>query len=369
MKVVVTRWLIGFVLFTVVGTVFGLQFYFTASQQGATSPAGLHILDQLCSWYTWGALFPFLIWIVLKLPLDPEHRIRNLVLLVFIGIGISYVHAITYASAYNFLDQWYSGEPFSYDPVIQGFLRLNIPMRVVICYLLFAGIYAADFYKKYHERTIKAAKLEQELAVAKVQMMKMQLHPHFLFNTLHTIAGLVRNGDKQQAVTMIAGLSDLLRTAMDRRNEQTVPLAQEIEFAQRYLAIEHVRFSDRLTVKIKVDPDTLGALVPNLLLQPLIENAIIHGISPRSDQGIINLSACRENGLLHIIVEDNGVGLPTGWDIEKNGGIGLTNTRKRLTHLYGNNHVLRLSSGKDGGTSVIIQLPYASGSETEKLKL
>ena len=185
----------------------------------------------------------------------------------------------------------------------------------------------------------------------------MQLHPHFLFNTLHTIAGLVRSNESKPAVDMIAGLSDLLRHALENADEHEVPFREEMKFVELYLGIQKVRFSDRLKVQLEAADNTMDALVPNLLLQPLVENAIRHGISEKETAGLIVVEAYQDHEMLHIRVCDDGPGVVAGWRLENNSGIGLSNTRARLLHLYGSNHRFELKSGDHGGMTVSIAIP------------
>jgi LytS/YehU family sensor histidine kinase len=185
----------------------------------------------------------------------------------------------------------------------------------------------------------------------------MQLHPHFLFNTLHSISTLV-NEDPEAAEAMIARLSELLRLSLENTGAQEVPLSQELEFIERYLEIEQIRFEDRLRIHFNIDPQTLDALVPNLILQPLVENAIRHGISPRSSGGTVMVTAERDTNHVEIRIADDGVGLPTGWTMEKSLGTGLVVTRERVLGLYphGNGRFfVRPRIG--GGTEVEISLP------------
>ena len=351
------RWLLGFGIFTAAGVLFGLQFYVSNSQLGGTSPASAFIFDQLYYWYTWGALFPAVLWVARKVPVQAPVRPQALLLHALAGVVMAYLHAVIYISLYHAFGRLVEDIPFSSESVVQGFFRLNMPMRVLNYFFLSAGILAVDFYQRYVERTIAASRLESELAIAKVQVLRMQMHPHFLFNTLNSIAGLVRAGERPQAVKMIAGLSDLLRAALDTSSEQQVALSRELSFVRRYLEIEQVRFSDRLSVTIDVEPSAEALVVPNLVLQPLVENAINHGIAHRPGLGRISIAARRENGHLKIEVSDDGVGLPEGWDIERDGGIGLKNTRDRLRHLYGDAQSFDVRASAQGGVTVALSIP------------
>ena len=202
-----------------------------------------------------------------------------------------------------------------------------------------------------------AVELEKSLAEARLKSLQMQLNPHFLFNTLHAISALMHK-DVDSADRMVAQLSDLLRRALDGSDEQEVSVRREIDFLQRYVAIEKTRFGTRLSVEMKIAPDTQAALVPNLLLQPLVENAIRHGIEKQARPGRIEISSNRAGGDLILEVSDNGGGLPPQW--KEN--IGLSNTRSRLSQLYGTNHRFEIRNGESGGVSIRIAIPFQSES-------
>src|SRR5438445_3924709 len=183
----------------------------------------------------------------------------------------------------------------------------------------------------------------------------MQLNRHFLFNTLHSISSLMHQ-DVEAADRMITRLSDLLRAALEGAETQEVPLRKELNLLQLYLAIEQIRFGSRLTVKMDVAADTLEAQVPNLILQPLVENAIRHGIEPRARPGLIELRAWRHDGALAMVLSDDGAGLGENGAIKE--GIGLSNTRARLRQLYGPDHRFALVRGEHGGVRVEIDIPF-----------
>jgi two-component system, LytTR family, sensor kinase len=184
------------------------------------------------------------------------------------------------------------------------------------------------------------------------------LHPHFLFNTLHSIAGLVRNNESKPAVNMIVGLSELLRHALENADEQEVPLRDELKFIELYLQIQQQRFSDTLKVHLQISPETLNAMVPNLLLQPLVENAIRHGTPADDAAGKIVIETFSDHEMLHIRVSDDGPGLQAGWRLEEDAGIGLANTRERLKHLYGSAFRFELRNGESRGLSASIVIPF-----------
>jgi signal transduction histidine kinase len=215
--------------------------------------------------------------------------------------------------------------------------------------------YAIGYHRESQARALKAVHLEASLTEARLKTLQAELHPHFLFNTLHAISTLVHT-DPEAADRMISRLSDLLRLTFDRTGSAAVPLKEELEFLQKYLEIEQIRFRDRLSVKFEIDPETLDAEVPRLILQPLVENAIKHGIGPRSGHGLVEVSARREDQAIWIEVRDNGVGLTNNARARFNNGVGLSNTRARLECLYGDRHRLEFAES-DGGLAVRMLIP------------
>ena len=229
-----------------------------------------------------------------------------------------------------------------------------------------AVVHALDYRRRYQERELRAAQLEGQLAQAQVQALRMQLNPHFLFNTLHAISSLM-DDDVHRARRMLVDLSDLLRLSLDSVGQQEVPLDQELAFLDRYLQIERVRFGDRLVVEMDIDDTTLDAFVPNLILQPLVENALKHAVAPFAAPGCITIRARREDEALYLEVQDDGPGLslnagdgaPDPNDEHAyRGGLGLRNTRERLQRLYGDAHRIDLQSRAGRGLTVRLTLPF-----------
>jgi anti-sigma regulatory factor (Ser/Thr protein kinase) len=237
-------------------------------------------------------------------------------------------------------------------------------------WLVYAGIvsvwHAIDSYRSFRDRELQAVALEGQLARSQLQMLKTQLQPHFLFNTLHGISAL-NHEDPKAANRMLARLSSLLRLTLEHDSSHEVPLEKELEFLRHYLEIEQVRLGPRLTVKVEIAPNTLDAYVPNLLLQPIVENAIRHAISPFSAPGQIEIMAAREEDCLRLRVTDTGPGL-VGKPVRS--GVGLTNTQERLRQLYGENGRLELADGEGGGLRVTVSLPFrrdASSTENNRI--
>jgi sensor histidine kinase YesM len=260
-------------------------------------------------------------------------------------------------------DAWSDTRPFLFQ--YQRELRSFFLFDFFVYWAILGVGYAFDYRERYRERASLASELKAQLAQSQLESLKMQLHPHLLFNTLHTIAGMVRSNERQPAVNMIVGLSGLLRRALDNVGEQEVPLREELKFTELYLDIQKARFSDRLTVRMEIAPETLDAMVPNMLLQPLVENAIRHGISLNDSAGTIVINTCSDNDMLRIRVCDDGPGLQSGWRMEESEGIGLANTSERLKHLYGTDYRFDLSNNERGGMTASISIPFRVGYELQ----
>ena len=246
------------------------------------------------------------------------------------------------------------GQPQHPRTFLNGvFMRARFTMPIY--WVIVSFVHALTFYRRSEARERQAAELEARLADAKLQALRMQLHPHFLFNTLNAISTLVHK-DPRAADEMIANLSELLRATLDTA-EQEIPLRQELAFLDRYLEIQKVRFGERLRVDKQIDAATLDARVPALVLQPLVENALKHGIEPNPGPGIVGIRAARRNDTLQLTVRDNGAGMNGGAN-SSGGGIGLANTRTRLQELYGQRASLVLHSLAEGGCAVDLEIPY-----------
>ena len=191
------------------------------------------------------------------------------------------------------------------------------------------------------------------------------MNPHFLFNTLNAISVLVRKNENKSATHMLSGLSDLFRYALDNKGKQLVTLNEELDFIKRYLEIERIRFEDRLRLEIDVAPELLGALVPNLALQPLVENAIRHGIAKRAHAGLVQIEAKRSSDRLYITIRDDGPGLPQAAIPPEKMGLGLKNTIARLKQLYGSSYELEFDDASTGGCVVTLTVPYRQNIQSE----
>jgi len=224
-------------------------------------------------------------------------------------------------------------------------------------YFALVGIQHSFFYfAQARERETQAARLAAQLSEARLGALRMQLNPHFLFNSLNAITVLVRDGNTADASRMLELLSGVLRQVLENDRGHETSLAEELDFLERYLAIEQVRFSDRLRPRIAIDPSVARAAVPRFLLQPLVENALRHGIARRGDAGVVEIAGRREGETLVLTVRDDGPGLPGVR--EPAGGVGLSNTRERLEALYGRRASLEVVNAEGGGAIATVRLPY-----------
>jgi sensor histidine kinase YesM len=217
--------------------------------------------------------------------------------------------------------------------------------------------YGAELHQKYKSEELRASQLETRLIETELKALREQMHPHFLFNTMNTISVLVREGRNDDAVNLVARLSTLLRMSLDNTGVPEVTLQQELDFLAHYVEIQRARFSDRLTVTIAIEPAALRARIPNLLLQPIVENAIIHGVAPKTTAGHVDIAGRVEGDKLFLTVRDDGPGIADGYTRAKE-GVGLANTRERLAKIYGTRSQLLLQSEPGRGVSVQIVLPF-----------
>ncbi len=304
--------------------------------------------------YLWGFFAIPVLRLGRRFPFGRATWRRNLLVhfaacLVLIALEVAASVAINHLLRQQFISPLRSSE------VLWLYAIAKAPQDVLLYWVLLCIGQAVLFHRKYQERELRTSQLETQLAQAQLQVLKMQLHPHFLFNTLHAISALLHE-DVELADRMIARLGDLLRATLEQAGVQEVTLREELDFIRPYLEIERARMGARLTVSFAVAPETLDALVPNLLLQPLVENAIRHGIAPRAEPGHIEIRARREGQRLRLEVTDDGPGLVPGKFHE---GVGVANTRARLRHLYGRAHAFEMNNGPEQGVQVAVTIPFS----------
>lgn len=305
------------------------------------------LILALTDWYVWAALSPLIIWLARRFPLEPQSWSSGL---------LAQIPASVFLSIFKMALEFFVRRQLAPD-FARRFPSLEFYSTLFTFWAIVGAVYAFDYYRKYRQHELRASQLETQLAQAQLQALRMQLNPHFLFNTLHAISSLMHK-DVRAADRMIARLSDLLRLTLENAGQQEVSLRQELEFLESYLEIEQTRFRDRLQIRMEIAPETLDACVPNLILQPLVENAIRHGIAPRAASGAVEIRARRVAETLELQVRDNGRGLPNGALNGLKEGVGLTNTRARLEQLYGAAQRFELNNRAEGGLNVSLTIPF-----------
>ena len=357
--------LVLFLLATVFGAYAGWQHVRTMVMQ-AEDPISVPLAHGLAMrmpyWYAWALFVPLLQWLARRYPLERMRWMRGAAIQLVAGVAIMFLHTGVELGMQKLLPQWpfTMGSPFPRNA--EEFVVGSLSGSVGTYAILLCGVYVAAYYARYRERELAASQLQGQLAHAQLQALRMQLNPHFLFNALNSISMLVRGGRNPEAVRMLAGLGDLLRSVLEEDRPNEVPLREELDFLARYLAIEQIR-ADRLQVRMAVAPELMDARVPNLILQPLVENAIRHGIARSSAAGLVEIGAWRENGSLLLSVRDDGPGLSAADGGRE--GVGLTNTRARLARMYGDQQGLEMENAEGGGTRVTIRLPHRPGGADE----
>jgi two-component system, LytTR family, sensor kinase len=329
------------------------------------SPVGPIALAFVESWF-WAALTPLVFWLSSRFTIERSRWLRNVGILLLIGVAISivvyYVLAVTRG---QFFDATLVRRR---SPSIFTPLRDIGRFRFLNHFLVYVAVLVAGYAREYFMRdqmrmkeasalSSRAALLQVQLADARLDALRMQLNPHFLFNTLHAIAALVER-DPSGVRRMIARLSELLRLTMDTDAEHEVTLGEELAFLRRYIEIMEIRFMGRLRVEIDVGGEMTSALVPRLILQPLVENALEHGAARATGNGVVGISAVRDGDQLVIAVRDDGPGVSAN----ASSGVGLSNTRARLAALYDDAASLTLESPPEGGAKAEMRLPFREGS-------
>lgn len=360
-------WILVVLAWTLVGLSFTLNYYFFAGHYVAIfkqQPTLLGMLIwELPYWLLWAALAPLIFKITQRYPLERASWLRNSIIHIAACLLLSFAHRAIYLVVGWLLHVAVYQKFSSITALYQSDILFNLPTGFMSYGTFMLISIVLDYYHRYQKEELRASQLKTELAQSQLQALKMQLHPHFLFNTLHSISALLEE-DVEAADEMLARLGDFLRLTLENSGAQQVSLQEELEFLRCYMEIERVRFHGRLTVTLQIEPETLEARVPNLILQPIVENAIRHGIGSRIGPGRIEIRSSRNNGSLRLVVKDNGQGLASRQDSSGRlrSGLGLTNTRSRLEQLYGSAHQFDLSDAIEGGLEVTLEIPFEKAS-------
>ncbi len=347
-------WLVIGAVCLVTALLDGFQAYMQARLAG--EPVSWRAVTwQAGEWVILGALTPITYSLSRRFPLRQPHLARNVATHVAGALALCVGWAGAGVAMRILLGTSWQGVPLSRH--LASWMLISLPWSVFIYFAVLGCMHAFAYFVEARERETQAARLTAQLAEARLGALRMQLHPHFLFNSLNAITVLVRDQRTREATSMLELLSDVLRQVLRTDPAQEVPLSQELRFLEQYLAIEQVRFSDRLTVSFAVEDEVRSAAVPGFILQPLVENALRHGLADRSEDGRVEIAARRDGAELVLSVRDNGVGVPPEGQ-RRAEGLGLSNTRERLATLYGGRARLDLAPNPGGGTTAIVRLPY-----------
>jgi len=347
-----TLWLLGIALGALLGVVDSWQSYYLGNAVGIRLPFLRVLVSNTIYWMVFAVLVPPVIAFAKRVRLDGRLRLSRLAVHAVAGVVFGIVHAAVWVVLTGLLP--------TFNDHLARFVttvRDYIAAEVLTYWAIVIAFYAMHYYHESQQRERDAAKLQMTLAEARLEVLRSRMNPHFLFNTLNSISTLALKGDNDATAEMLARLSELLRVSLDERCPHEVSLSHELELLDRYLAIQRVRFADRLTVCQRIGDDTQDALVPSMILQPLAENAIRHGIDAHCGAGTVTIESERRDGSLHLRVSDSGPGFPNEASIGRL-GVGLSNTRARLEQLYGERQRIVFGRSEQGGGTVTVTIPY-----------
>ena len=337
------------------------QNYATYAVKREELPFHYSLLWAVNDWLGWLVLAPLVFWLARQYPVERPRVAQHLALHVLFGAAVAALHGFSY-----FLMEVVTSElddaSLSQAQLALLYTTKNLVIGVLVYGSMVSLSHGVEYYRRYKERELRATQLLAQLSRAELEVLKMQLQPHFLFNTLHAISALIRP-DPDAADRIITRLGDLLRMSLQSNGAQEVPLAQELEFVEKYADIQRTRFRDRLSIGVSAEPEADGALVPSLILQPLVENSIRHGVERREQSATIEVTARRRGARLILTVTDDGPGFPDFVLTPVPGrGLGLANTRARIAAIYGEDGRIEIGSAAGGGAVVTIDIPYRPGS-------
>ena len=357
---IVTRWAWYAALWTTIAALFtGLSalVYALMSGYGHGRPGGpppiaewaTNFATMLADWYLWALFAPLVFWLGARISFTGGRLgwLRVIVPHLVLGVAVAFVKVTA---------RYWIGRAIPMLAQQWPEILDTLPTAALVYWSILGAGYALDYYRRFRDRELRAAHLESRLARAQLDVLRMQLHPHFLFNTLHTVSVLVREGDNETADRVIARLSELLRLSIDLEATNEVPLSRELEILSAYLDIQQTRFQERLRVSIDVDDEARDGLVPTLILQPLVENSIRHGIGHRENGGCVAIVGRRVGDHLELTIRDDGPGMAAS--ASNGSGVGLANTRARLEQLYGGEQQFECRNDPAGGFTVLVSVPW-----------
>jgi len=310
----------------------------------------------LASWIVWALATPLVLRLGHRYPLAQWRSIRAWAVRLAACFTIGAIYSAWAAGLQMLLQPWGYVQVTEFGKTAFSVFYGEFHLFLILYAAILAIDYALESKRRLAQRETEAARLSEQLSRTQLAALRRQLEPHFLFNTLNAIAGLVRENRNDDAVSMIAGLSDLLRRVLDDSGKQEVSLGEEMEFLETYLEIQKTRFAERLRLSVDVPKEFLSARVPSLILQPMVENAIEHGIEKRAAGGLLRIGAVRDNGFLTLSVYNEGPRIPEDWE-QRRAGVGIANVRSRLRTLYGEASQLKIEN-REQGVEVQFSVPY-----------
>jgi two-component system, LytTR family, sensor kinase len=359
-------WSLALAIATVLGLSSVAFVYFGMKAAGKPLSFGTAVLAGLPDWYFWAALTPLVFWLGQRFPLEQGRWVRAALVHLVAGAAV----AVVELGAFTTFNHWFYYNPYAPAPAEFGEAYLKNVLRYFhYAFILYWFIVAAATASRYQRDSaarerdaavlgLRNAQLESELTRAQLEALRAQLHPHFLFNALNAIAGLVRERRNEAATELIAGLGSLLRHALRTTERDEIPLREELDVLESYLGVERARFRDRLRVQFDIEPAALDREVPSLILQPLVENAIRHGLANTMEGGQIWISARTAPASLELEVRDNGRGVDGEVSASESSRVGLRNTRARLERLYGALGGLEVTNVLEGGAVARVRIPH-----------
>src|SRR5262245_4919623 len=314
---------------------------------------------QLGSWGFWALACPMVLRLGGRLLTGDRPLLYRLALAVVLGLALIAIHDVVLAALTVWITPFYPLLTGRFTGILIGQLPSLLVIDTFVYTLLLVGGSAYYQHRRARQLDLRESRLEAELVRAQLHALQLEIRPHFLFNTLNSISALIRLRDHDGALKMLLGLSDLMRAAVEQPKDQLVTLSAEIEFVKRYVDLQRARFADRLQVHYQIGDECHDVTVPTFLLQPLVENALRHGAAPRAGACHVHIGASADAGRLRIWVHDDGVGLPNGFNLERDAGTGLKNTRSRLAQLYGAGASFEVRSAEAAGTIVEMVFPFS----------
>jgi two-component system LytT family sensor kinase len=349
-----THWIAAILLWSALGMLFALPGLSLVNWSRT-------LLTSLAQWWSWGLVAPLLFWTDARLPFKENQLGMRILahLLVSVPITLIYFYIAVAVSVLLGLQK-----PGAMAHALSVLNPFGVLWSWLVYWVIFGVMQTFRYYEHYRASELRLERMQRNFSQARLNALRMQLDPHFLFNALNTVSSQVERNPRL-ARTMIEHLGDLLRLSLDARDRQEIPLAEELAFLDHYLAIQKIRFAENLHIEMQVASEVKYALVPCLIVQPLVENAIRHGISRRASGGTVTVTARHAEGRLQLLIVDDGVGLPSGWALETSSGMGLSVTRERVLGLYPDaNGSFSVRPHSGGGTEVEISLPLRFAEES-----